>query len=207
MPQAWAGQGRAGLPLRRASPPHQLPEECIQQREEEVHHHEPVQFLAHEVLPALTRTRLQPLPPAPPPTLLARPSAPGNSSQPAGQTQSGKAGMATAVRGRPAPAPRDQDGLPQHHPGPPHLVLQGAHPAAQPVVAKNPQDDHLEDEVPVEGGGMEAEDGVPWGLRSRKPLPSPAQPHTCRRPRTPPSRGSCAAPGRPGSGTGREPPG
>lgn len=59
-----ARERRAGTrPAPRASPPHQLPEKRVQQREDEVHRHEPVQLLAHEVLPALTQT--QPQPPGP----------------------------------------------------------------------------------------------------------------------------------------------
>lgn len=64
-----ARERRAGTrPAPRASPPHQLPEKRVQQREDEVHRHEPVQLLAHEVLPALTQTRPQPPGPRAQPT-------------------------------------------------------------------------------------------------------------------------------------------
>lgn len=47
------GVPRCGGPSRGTLPPEQLPEERVQQREREIHHHEAIQVLPHTRLPAL----------------------------------------------------------------------------------------------------------------------------------------------------------
>ena len=208
------------------SPPHQLPEECVQQHEEEVCHHEAVQLLAHEVLPALQPTGSALGPPASPLTPLARPAhlwpptwVPwvGRGQDPCHpripglglavvQMEPGEGWEAALLCGaKPTPPTSAAPPSPSTAQIPAHLVLQGAHPAAQPVVAKNPQDNHLQDEVPVEGETCRLREGCLTG-RGRT-LGSPTWPLTCRWPRTPPSPGSPASPGQPARGTGRAPPG
>lgn len=51
--QRHAGGAALGGPSRGTLPPEQLPEERVQQREREVHHHEAIQVLPHTRLPAL----------------------------------------------------------------------------------------------------------------------------------------------------------
>ena len=107
-----AGDAQVRGPSPRASPPHQLPQKRVQQREDEVHHHEPVQLLAHEVLPALKQRR-----PQPPPSPASR-GPPGCLQTEPGKLRRGLAAGRGPGSPRPPPAP----------PGPPSPGPSGCPP-------------------------------------------------------------------------------